>query len=45
MPLRIGNTEVEQQLTYRGSVFPVNLPPHNFCFVGASDITIWRVST
>jgi hypothetical protein len=44
VPLRIGDTEVEQQSTYRGSVFPVNLPPHSFCFVGASDITIWRVS-
>ncbi len=24
--------------TDSGSVFPVKRPPHNFCFVGASDI-------
>ena len=46
MSFRIGDdTEVDQRLTYRGSVFPVNLPPHSFCFVGASVIVLFVVCT
>jgi hypothetical protein len=31
--------------TYNGSVFPVNLPPHSFRFVGGSAIVYLEIST